>query len=152
MKTDKHKALVICFIGILLAAVILGSLMAAYIHTEEDPKINKTIDIVGIITIIISSVIYWLVFTRVWCISYNLASIWPRLAFRYALGGGLFFGLFQMLVKGNKQNDKEQTLFESFEDYYPLLVLAFIFGNYCFIFMEIASMDNHNCLIKIRDL
>lgn len=145
--SDKSKALIICLIGILLAVIILGSLMGAYTSVErDDKKTNKVIDISGIIVIIVSSILYWLFFTRIVCISYNLASMWPRLAFRYGLGGGIFFLMFQNLVSN------ENTLFNSFEDYFPLLVLSFIFGHYIFLFMEIASMENHNCLIKIQNL
>lgn len=145
--SDKHKALAICLIGILLAVIILGSLMGAYISTDrDDKKTNKIIDISGIVVIIIVSICYWLFFTRGICISYNLASMWPRLAFRYGLGGGIFFLMFQTLVNENN------TVFNSFEDYFPLLVLSFIFGHYIFLFMEIASMDNHNCLINIKNL
>lgn len=142
--SDKHKALVICLIGILLAVIILGSLMGAY--TSYDQEETKVIDISGIVIIIVSSILYWLFFTRIVCISYNLASMWPRLAFRYGLGGGLFWMLFQTLI-----NDKN-TILNSFEDYFPLLVLSFIFGHYVFLFMEISSMDNHNCLIRIQNL
>ena len=143
---DKYKALIICFIGLISAVIILGSLIGAY-TTYEDKK--KEIDIGGIVSIIIVSILYWYCFTRVWCVSYNLASMWPRLAFKYGLGGGIFFAIFKMFVSKKHENTDVD---EIFEDYLPLLVLSLIFGHYTFLFLEIASMDNHNCLIKISYL
>lgn len=150
MEKNKKHALVICFIGIILAVVIFGSLIGAYTNIDpDDKKSNKIIDIVGTFVIIICSIIYWWIFTHYKCVSYNLASLWPRLAFRYGLGAGIFFGIFQLMAKKNTESN---TVISSFEDYYPLLVLSLIFGNYFFIFLEISAMDNHNCLINIKNL
>ncbi len=149
MKSEQ-KALVICFIGLILAIIILGVLMGFYLSVDpDDPQKDKkiqVIDISGIVAIILVSIIYWYIFTRVWCISYNLASMWPRMAFRYGLGGGIFFLLFQQVINKDTEGDIQ------LEEYYPLLVLSLIFGHYVFLFMEIASMGNHDCLITIKDL
>lgn len=141
MNKDKANALLVTFIGMVLACIILGSLFGAYLNTPEDE--HTKIDIAGTVSIIVVSIIYWIVFTRVWCISYNLAALWPRLAFRYGLGAGIFFALFRNLVHSSENY---------IDQYVPLLVLSLIFGNYFFMFMEIASMDIHNCEIKISML
>lgn len=136
---DKYKALVVAFLGMCLAVILLVSLLLSYTRTDDIQKV----DVGGVIGILIASLIYWFIFTRVWCVSYNLASMWPRLAFRYALGGGIFFALFQHFI-----NSEIPTM----DMYYPLLILSLIFGNYCFIFLEISQMGNHTCLIRIQDL
>lgn len=135
------KALIVTFVGMVLACVVLGVLFGAYLNTPEEE--HTKVDIGGTVGIVVVSIIYWVIFTRVWCVSYNLAALWPRLAFRYGLGAGIFFALFRYLVTPEEN---------SIDNYVPLLVLSLIFGNYFFMFMEIASMGIHNCEIKISML
>ena len=151
MLTSKQKGLKLTGIGFSLALILFGILIGIYKKYEDDPDATKIIDTSGIVIILLVSVLYWLYFTQVECISYNLAALWPRLAFRYALGGGIFFAVFKRMVK--TENPETPGFLVQVEDYYPLLVLGLIFGNYMFIFMETMAMtENKNCVIKLENL
>lgn len=145
-----HVTLFTILVGVFLSAGLLGVLLYLYKQAEDShsdgeehtDKINK-IDIGGLTSIVLIGLIYWFISTKViphWtniCVSYEVAELWPHLAFRYGLGLGLILPLIKTVTHDRYNNNIEQ--------FFPLLIISLILGSYVFMFIQYGLSKYGKC-------
>ena len=133
--------------GIILSGSILTGLVVEYKKNYNDLDKTREIDIWGIITIIIVGLVYWILVSKLEifgnCLSEEIATTWPHLAFRYGLGLGVFLPLLKLVPE--KIAHTTENYHRKIEEYFPLLIISLILGSYSFMFIQYITINYGKC-------
>lgn len=133
--------------GIILSGSILTGLVVEYRKHYNDLDKTREIDIWGIITIIIVGLLYWILVSKLEifgnCLSEEIATTWPHLAFRYGLGLGVFLPLLKLVPAKIAQTT--ENYHRNIEEYFPLLIISLILGSYSFMFIQYITISYGKC-------
>lgn len=135
------------FTGIALASIILGVLVVEYQKNYGNEEKTREIDLWGIINIIMMGLLYWIAVSQYKifgnCLSEEIATTWPHLAFRYGLGLGVFLPLLKLVPP--KISRTTENYYRNIEEYFPLLIISLILGSYIFMFIQYVTINNGYC-------